>query len=298
MSASLFQLAHSALQASRRFYTPLSLAALTVLLVHQGGTIWSRLSALTLSDTFLILSLMAGGQLAIAACSYYVFRFLGEAAQASMVFDCYIRRLPTRYLPGGIWHSVSRAVDISSLGVSSGTVGRGLALEILISCGLAAFLGGSAMAFASVVDSDTASVWALLALAGMLTLVLGPLFAGRFGGQSSSRLADYIIAIALFSIFWSAYTVSFFIFVHSALPELSFPHAAGVYMLSWLAGFLVPFAPQGIGVSESFASYLLSGSLAAWLIGLLFSFRALYVLTDVVVWGAYAIATRYIASRW
>ncbi|MCK7575573.1 MAG: hypothetical protein MZV65_47755 [Chromatiales bacterium] len=53
----------------------------------------------------------------------------------------HINRLPARYLPGGIWQTVSRAIDFSASGITTPVIMRVIFMEIAISAALAGFIG-------------------------------------------------------------------------------------------------------------------------------------------------------------
>jgi uncharacterized membrane protein YbhN (UPF0104 family) len=61
-------------------------------------------------------------------------------------------------------------------------------------------------------------------------------------------------ALALFGC--SAYLL----FRASGLPAPGLAHVLGAYTLAWVAGYVVVFAPGGLGVREAVFVWLLSGS--------------------------------------
>jgi hypothetical protein len=103
-------------------------------------------------------------------------------------------------------------------------------------------------------------------------------------GVRQLRLPTYAAAVGSFAAVCILYGSAFYLFVAHVMPVVSWGEAAGVFLVSWLAGFLAVFAPQGIGVFEAAAGFLLTGSLAAGVVAVLFGFRALSVLSDLGLW--------------
>lgn len=153
----------------------------------------------------------------------------------------YARGVLLKYLPGSIFQYVSRQAE----GARKGLAHKRLAHSALVEIGLhlvssmtaaAAFLVGA--------WSPPAAILGLGAVAGAALVARRPLM---------TALAFQILAFALFGL--AAMLIG-----AAVLPAGSdLAHFAALFLLAWLAGFVVPVAPGGIGVREA-ALLALGGS--------------------------------------
>lgn len=198
-------------------------------------------------------------------------------------------RLPAKYLPGGIWHSVGRANDYLALGHDGKRVASYFLLENLLIVAVTLGVGG-------IVADGLLPLRGLELLVSILPLlVLGfllalPLLARRFaGGVFAFSALSYVLVILLLACYWALVGAAFATFI-SAFPALGIVNPAaeiaGSYIFSWSLGYLAVFAPQGIGVSEFVMSNLLTGGVSAGqLLAVLLGFRALVLVGDLVCWA-------------
>jgi glycosyltransferase 2 family protein len=274
------------LSGSRVLYTPLALAFLAYVIFSDEVGLRARLAQ---ADSWLIVKvflLVACGHGFIVLCSYLLFRSQGAQPGLGQVWHIHVSRLPARYLPGGVWQTVSRALDFSAHGLARATILRVLILEMVLSTGLAAVLGVSLLLAAG--DLKGVSYLSIFLLFGIAELWAAPWLVSMLSKDHPRfAAARYVAAIAAFALVWLLYGIAFYQFVGAVLPGIDWPRAMGVYLLSWAAGFLAFFAPQGIGVFEVVSSYLLTGELAAGVVASMFAFRALTMLSDLGVWGIY-----------
>jgi hypothetical protein len=194
--------------------------------------------------------------------SWIVLREIGAKIDYHTLLTIHVGRLPARYLPGGIWHTVSRVMDLHRLGVSRSQLSIMVLMENLVPVGVALTLGGLCLWVAG------GMTWLILAavlggpalLAGIpLLLRHRVLLANRkFALRSYLKLtvviaAFWIIAATAFYCYWSAFPA-----VRGSVSAL---HIYGIYLVAWVAGFVSVFAPQGIGVFEAVAGIFLQGTL-------------------------------------
>jgi uncharacterized membrane protein YbhN (UPF0104 family) len=270
-------------QRSRAFYTPVSLLFIGYFLLAEYRSITENLGSLHPGRLALVLLLIAAGHVFIALSSTFLFRSLGCKAGFGMVFAIHVNRLPARYLPGGIWQTVSRAADFSALGMTSGVILRVVMLEMALSTGLAALLGAVFQLPGGAPDRQLILV--IAALAGLTGLIAAPLLARRLlRDDILIRQFNYAAAVGAFLVVWMLYGTAFFLFLSQILSDVGWFRAVGVYLSSWLIGFLAFFAPQGIGVFEVTSSFLLTGSVASVFVASVFAFRLFSILTDLLVW--------------
>ncbi len=178
-----------------------------------------------------------------------------------------------RYLPGKIWSIVGMAALARGKGVSvaisttAAVVMQGVGLLAAGLIGLGAFARGP----------DSLPRWGMagtgLAIAGLLLLVAVPGLFRRavnlWFRVARTEPPRNLTAVAIVrwllqvTAAWVAIGASFWLFAVSLGVELSPVHAGSAFAAAYVAGYLMLFAPAGVGVREGFLVVLLSPSLGA-----------------------------------
>jgi len=273
----------------RLCFTPLSLLVIAWLVTRS----WNSIGTIINSSNWLLvlpaaLIWLAGNGLT-AFSSAQLCRATGINLDFRTCLLIHCRRLPAKYLPGGIWNSVGRASDYMRQGNDARKVGLFFLVENLILVAVTLSLGAALVA--------TLPQSALLRLVlGWLPLpgILGLLFL-PMGLQLLSRKRltlhshpAFFSAVLGIIVFWCMTGASFAFWI-AAFPGLELQvnavQTAGVYVFSWSIGYLALFAPQGIGVSEFVSGYLLAGADAARLLGFIVSFRLMVLTADLTAWS-------------
>ncbi len=221
----------------------------------------------------------------------------GSNISWQQAFSTHAARLPARYLPGGIWHTVGRVMDYREQGIDS----RHLSAFVLLENGLAAAvtLGiGGAIVFAIRGTEPLGSVAGLASIAGVVALVAiyYPLNSRVLKQADRLSLVDYLKSTGVVILFWVGAAVAFLLYLNafpSSAGSYSQFEMAGIYLFSWGVGFISVFAPQGIGVFELVASELMQSPLGFMgLAALIAGFRVVVLIADLIVWLVYLIARR------
>lgn len=198
--------------------------------------------------------------------------------------------LPARYLPGGIWHTVARFVDLRSKGAKTQHLSAFLFLENTISLAIALVFGGIAV----YVFKQGYGLWSVYSLSaivfGVTLLVIGYPIINKYilRSESSMRINTYLRYMIFNILFWFVSISSFLAFI-TAFPVLLQPvnhiEIGGYYLFSWAIGNIAVFAPQGIGVFEVTLKQLLGNMvLLEGTIALIASFRVVVLVADIVMW--------------
>lgn len=145
----------------------------------------------------------------------------------------YARGVLAKYLPGSVFQYASRQVDGAAAGLAHKKLAKASAVEIALHLPASMVAAASAIAL-------TASPAATLACG------MGAMVAGLCSRDPVMRAGA--LQFAAFLCFGVAAAV-----VGAALLPTSAPLGlfSGLFLLSWLAGFLVPVAPGGLGVREA-----------------------------------------------
>ena len=152
----------------------------------------------------------------------------------------YARGVLLKYLPGSIFQYISRQVEGSKSGIEHKRLAKSAVAEVGLHLVSSMSVAAACLAFAR---SPAIAIGAAL-------IVVGVSFAARRPLLTS--LAFQIVAFAAFAT--AAALVGSAVLPAGASPA----YFAALFLLAWLAGFVVPVAPGGIGVREA-ALLLLAG---------------------------------------
>ena len=178
-----------------------------------------------------------------------------------------------RYLPGKVWSIAGMAVLAKGRGVpvavsaTSAAIMQGMGLVAAGAIGLGAFAGGP----------DPLPRWGLAGAgvaAGLLLLVLAvPSLFHRavalwFRVVRTAPPANLTAAMALRWLLqvagaWVGVGASFWFFATSLGMQLSSVHAGSAFAAAYVAGYLMLFAPAGVGVREGFLVAFLAPALGS-----------------------------------
>ena len=221
-----------------------------------------------------------------------IFASLGSTGSYSDLLAIHILRLPARYLPGGIWHTVGRLSGYHSIGIPKKDLTVLAFIEIFSPCLITFFLGGGCLWLVGK-EAIWSSIEGMLALISAFILLLIPfLVKWRFTSYLKKNFIFYYSFYLFLSIFfWIIASLSFLLY-YSAISQnffqISSLHIAAAYIFSWGIGYISIFAPQGLGVFEIVAQKLMElpmtlGGAVTFLAG----FRIVVLLADSLVWLLY-----------
>ncbi|MGH8077348.1 MAG: hypothetical protein ACREPE_08510, partial [Lysobacter sp.] len=230
--------------------------------------------------------------------TWIVLRGVGADISYRSALEIHIGRLPARYLPGGIWHTVSRVMDLHGLGVSRLQLSILVLMENLVPLGIT-LAGGGLLLYLS---GDSQGPALAAAAGGLLLLACIP-FALRHRMLLSKHGFThryYLTALTVVAAFW-AIAASAFACYWLAFPSTeiggSLLKLFGAYLLAWAAGFAAIFAPQGIGVFEAVAAMLLPGALPfGGVVALAAGFRAVVLIGDSLAFGVLLLYRRSVGK--
>lgn len=236
------------------------------------------------------------GHLLVASGFHFLHRSIGVENSWSSALDSYLRRLPARYVPGGIWHALARYLDLRSAGRADS---RALFRIFVFENGVVGLSGLVVASIATAVGfAPTAAPVVLRLLLAAATVALAvALFA--FARFTRQRVAwrPFLIAVILHAINWTWLTCAFSIYARGLRDSTLLGCAAGgvaiSYLLAAVTGFISFFAPQGWGVAEYvFALLQPCGAAVAVAVAALTGFRLVCLLADVILFIAWSAARK------
>lgn len=162
----------------------------------------------------------------------------GQPFDKAAAIAAYGQSVLAKYLPGSVFQYASRQVLGMAMGFAQKAMGRASLVEIALHVVIAAMVAALLLMLSG--------LWPLICLlvliAGLLALLVlkrrsGPGFAAALGCQTLFFAGFAILAAGLGALLTGSATNAVLM--------------AGLFLAAWLAGFLVPFAPGGLGVREA-----------------------------------------------
>jgi uncharacterized membrane protein YbhN (UPF0104 family) len=223
-----------------------------------------------------------------------------------------------KYLPGNVGQHLGRAAMSIQRGIPAEALFVTMALETLLAIAAGVVVGAIAVLGAVVGELELpvplwqATSFATACLLGCLVGVplcirLLPALVRRFAPARVSAVAALDRRHFAFARLLALYAVNFVVagaglyLVAMALgdaPLHTLPLFVGAFAFAWIAGFIVPGAPAGLGVREGVMTALLAPLLpSAMLLQIVIAFRVASTLGDLLAlaWGG-ALYARYRAE--
>lgn len=217
--------------------------------------------------------------------SYSILRFQHCDISYQFMLGIYLNRIPAKYLPGGIWHTVARAHDLSKKDVGNRAISVLVFYENFWSTFVAAIIGGLGVYY---LVGET--LWQELGLlsCGVALLSLPVLMIARKRGLIFSFFDHVKLTIVAVS-FWVFASLSFYFYIIS-FPinslDMSVVNVSANYIFAWLMGFISIFTPQGIGVFEVVFTQLNTLSIPAReAIVMVAGFRFMVLSSELISWA-------------
>ena len=232
-------------------------------------------------------------------------RYLGGGLTLRQGMKIYFLSNLGWYVPGKVWYAVGRAYLGQREGVSVGVISTSVLMEIVLSLTSSALMATLALPLLSPLLGTKGLYLGIAILAlGLAVLhpaLMKPLLAlwERFlpGPKREMTLPlRYSVTLGLLAgylVIWGFVGAAFFILLNAVypLPFAWFPTVVAIYAISWIAGFLAPFAPSGLGVREGAMILLLGQYLPVPAVtATAILFRVWLILAE-VLWAA-------VATRW
>jgi uncharacterized membrane protein YbhN (UPF0104 family) len=217
------------------------------------------------------------------------------------------------YLPGKVWYAVGRAYLGQQEGVSVGVISTSVLMEMALSLTSSALMATLALPLVSPLLGAKSLYFGIavlvLGLAVLHPALMKPLltFLERLLPGPKGVLQTYefrrtvpplrysvMMSLLVGYLFiWGFVGAAFFVLLNAIypLPLAWLPTVVAIYAISWIAGFLTPFAPSGLGVREGTMILLLGQYLPVPAVtSAAILFRIWLILAE-VIWAA-------IATRW
>lgn len=281
-----------------------SLALAVTLQWHAIESFDWRLAWLPFAGAVCLFSL---GPLAGGTSFWLVLRDLAPGARFGTSLWVWERSFAARYIPSGAMTVAVRMVERERLGASKAQMVSATAYEHLVATAAAAAVSLAAFSAAG----RRPPVVAIVVLAAVLAVAVVAQPAARLWVRRRSlaghpaesvllRSRVLVATLVLCSCSWLVAGAAAWIFVDSltAQPTPAFAFLLAAYTFAWLVGFVVPFAPSGLGAREATLIALLAPELGvAAATALTVGLRLANIAGDFLAIGGIE-AARVAASRW
>ena len=175
-----------------------------------------------------------------------------------------------RYLPGGVWDVAGRLVMASRAGYSRATVSASILLEMVLQTISAIIVFLVSLLFWQDATVAHVALWAI-PLIPIGLIALHPRFLNAILGQAARfmkvdfqplplRYASVFVLLLLHLLTRVLIGTGFYLFALAVHPWnlVGWPIAIGIFSAAWVVGFVVVFAPMGLGVREGVMTLLLA----------------------------------------
>ena len=231
-------------------------------------------------------------------------RYLGGSMALRKGMKIYFLSNLGWYVPGKVWYAVVRTYLGQQEGVSVGVISTSVLTELVLSLASSALMATLALPLLSPLLGAKGLYLGIAVLALGLAILhpalmkpslslLERLLPGpRRVMSPPPRYSVMMGLLAGYLFIWGFVGAAFFILLNSVypLPLAWLPTVAAIYAVSWIAGFLVPFAPSGLGVREGAMILLLGQYLPVPAVTATAILFRLWLILAEVLWAA--VATR------
>ena len=271
----------------QRLFLLFSIAFLIYVFVQNRRDIVEVFSAVSMSGIVLGMGFWILATLVIPLIALTVLRDRGNTISYSTLLFIHLNRIPSKFLPGGVWQTVARAYDMNSLGISR----RDISLVVLHENSYLILLA-ALISTLGIYLLDSNALYSKFALAlfigSLLTIPTAFVFRKRSFILSISAYTKLTLVCACF---WMAAMAAFYSYM-SSIPLIAASYKPLLmvvhYLFSYVVGFVSIFAPQGIGVFEVVVAELADLDMPfTQVVILVAGFRVLIFLSDIVSWAIY-----------
>lgn len=225
----------------------------------------------------------------------YSVKYVGISLPFSKIFSIYNITQLAKYIPGSIWQFVGKSGAYANEGMAFSVIKKCIFIEVLWVLSSAFVLG-----MILVLSGDILDIQLIISRTQQYFFFYGVLFITVFSIAAYyykktlsllSLLAQNIsLNVKMFSTLffvWFLLGMSFFITLTPYIDNSSlslYIDIVGLYALAYAIGFLVPFAPAGIGIREAILVAGLTSVLSAEHAIVLASLnRAVYIILEVII---------------
>jgi len=278
----------------RHGFIPLALVFLAYSAYRASGSLLPLLAAVSVPHLLLACLLWGLAQWIGPLASLAMARILDIGLGYRELALISVLRLPAKYLPGGIWQSVARFAAYQRLAIKNSDSIIILIVEHVFALGTSVALG-SALLLSATQAVNTLHIAAGLLFFAIIGLLLGSTWL-RYKQNHAQGALPWILKLTLSTcLFWMFATASFCAYWVAVFGNdgADIRLVGSSYLLSWAAGFVVIFSPQGLGVFEWVAAHLVpSAHSLSVVVTAVAGFRMITIIGDLSAWSLGLVVSR------
>lgn len=215
---------------------------------------------------------LIAAKLFLTLSMYCTMKTIGKELSLTMCYAIYHRSQLYKYLPGNVWHFVSKIGYLKQAGFDAASIRNALVFENVM-------LLGSAFSIAGILLCSTKSDLLIqlskqhvisFSIAGGVGILVGIFFGVKYGGRKLFDLAWQrkwllVCNITILALTWGGLGLSFhYLLVDFIAPNSQIPvtEIVGGYSIAYCIGYMAPFASAGIGVREGVLALILNDYIA------------------------------------
>lgn len=229
---------------------------------------------------------------------YSCMKVVGSPLPLVTCYAVYNRSQLYKYIPGNIWHFVSKASYLRDVGLAITAIRNVLFFENIMLLGSSFFVGCALLAVTNfdflrfILDK----YFALLMVTVVLLFLLGLFFLCSYGTKRLLSTAlirgkDVVCSFTALTLNWVGLGLSFHFLLLGIITPASIAakiEIIGVYAIAYGLGYITPFASAGLGVREAVLAMALQNKVG-WEQVILASLlsRVLFILVEVALLTPY-----------
>lgn len=227
-----------------------------------------------------------------------IIRRLGGDISYPFAFWVMAASQTAKYVPGGVWFALGRVYLAKDDKLSAAVIG----VSVIIETGLT-FLAGILLFFLALALARPENLVNYLLLVPVFLFFLLVLYPPVLEKLVNAGLKIFrrppvrvelgygpLLGIAVYYLgLWLAQIVGYFLLINAIYPiaAAQFPALAAIYIISWMAGFIIILAPGGLGVREGTMTLLLSSIIpSALAVGISFLSRVWITVFEILIFFA------------
>lgn len=286
-------------QVLKRVFAWVALLAMALAVWQSWGFLATTMPRVAVGNVVAAVLLWSATHLVAPRCAMLV---LGRSRSInySSALEIHALRLPAKYLPGGIWHTLARVTDFGVLGHARQSLVEFVLLENMVAAAFTLGLGAALLVMSG--HTRWCGLMEVVAVLGFVSLALTPWLVKLLThAERQFPLDRYLKLLAMTALFWASASAAFVVFLFGfggAVMQANLTSVLGAYLFSWGAGFVAFFAPQGVGVFEFVAGTLLDGRISLTeAVALIACFRIVVLAGDLSAWAVAMLVFRRLALR-
>ena len=247
---------------------------------------WKQLTAHPLHWNLWLLALAFVGfmlqELSYGLIWRAVLERLGSRIELRTALRIYLASEFVRYIPGNVWHVLTRILWVGKYGVSRPVAFASMMIELITKLAAGAFVFALSLLFWGSIGAVQSLLSSKLLIVGLgvltiilLLVVLHPrILSGilntalrllkRNPIEITLRYSDILLVCLAWSVSWIVAGIAFYILVLAIWPTMpiaALPICIGIYAIAWDIGFISFITPSGLGFREGAIAGLFALSL-------------------------------------